>query len=145
MVVAVVASLAALVIVLVAYARDEPLDPAPPGPRWGPLPSPSDVAQVELPLALPGYEPAAVEATLSALGDAYADLLAVADARTLERARHRAALRLGVATEVATEGPAVPTGTAEAGTGAPGERDELEALRTEAALAWISEQDEERP
>jgi hypothetical protein len=99
MLVAVLAGFVGLVTVLVALQLDRPLDPEPIQPDWDVLPDPSDLARVSFPVSVSGYDPATVEVTFEALAAAYADLLAVADARTIERARRRAALRLGVAPE----------------------------------------------
>ena len=138
--VAVVASLLGLVVVLVAYYRDTSLaEVAPAEPDWDLLPAPSDAARSDFPLAFPGYDPATVELHLDRLAGAYADLLAVAPPEVVERARRRAALRLGVdlgevaggAGEGAT-GPDAPPSDAGAGASAEANAD-AEALRAEAA------------
>lgn len=96
MVLASVVSLVGLAAVLVAVYADSTL--APPGPQvpdWDALPTPADVSRSEFPLAFPGYDPASVEVHLDLLRRAYADLYAVAPAEVRERARQRAAYRVG--------------------------------------------------
>ena len=135
MFVAVVAGLVGLVAVVVALARDRPLDlPPPTGPDWDSLPAPDDVTRVSFPLTVPGYDPAHVEAHLDAVRRAYEDVLDVLPPQVLERARFRAALRAGrehvPAAEESLAVPAMPS-LAE-------ETDE-EALRTVVALAQLAD------
>lgn len=150
--VAIVASLLGLVAVLVAYYRDPPLAErtvAP--PDWDVLPSPADLARIEFPVAVPGYDPATVEFHFDLVTRAYADLLAVASPEVIARARHRAAVRLGLDPDLI---PPPPTRTPEAAPGesalvAQGEGADAEALRAEAALAdldaHVSSRDAEQP
>ena len=135
MIVAVVAGFVGLVAVVVALARDRPLDlPAPSGPDWEGLPAPDDVTRVGFPLAVPGYDPAHVEAHLDAVRRAYEDVLDVLPPQVLERARFRAALRTGhehvPAAEAALAVPAMPSPTQES---------DEEALRTVVALAHLAD------
>ena len=96
MTVAVVASLVGLVTVLVALARDRPLEAVEPaGPDWTSLPAPDEVTRVAFPLAFPGYDPAHVEAHLDAIRRAYEDVLEVVPTEVLERARFRFSVRGG--------------------------------------------------
>ncbi|HWB72447.1 MAG TPA: DivIVA domain-containing protein [Egibacteraceae bacterium] len=135
--VAVLLCLVGLAVVLVVLARDEPVDvPGPQAPDWDLLPTPADVARVEFPLSLPGYDPATVEVYLDALAGAYEDLLAVATPEVLARARRRAALRRGLAggdAEAEAGGGQLPARS----TIAPAAGDDAEALRLEAALAAL--------
>ena len=142
--VAIVASLLGLVAVLVAYYRDPPL--AERGvrlPDWDVLPDPGDLARVEFPVAVPGYDPATVEFHFDLVTRAYADLLAAATPEVITRARHRAAVRLGLDPELlpppttrAAEPPTAHTALA----AAPDEGADAEALRAEAALADLDAQ-----
>jgi DivIVA domain-containing protein len=140
MTLAVLAAVVGLVTVLVALYRDRTvLDEAPALVLdWDPLPSTTDIARTEFPLAVPGYEPAAVDVAMDTLAHAYADLLAEAPPDVRARAYRRAAVRLG-------EDPtALP---AHLGAGLPpGDvaspvleqvDDPLEALRAAAALASL--------
>ena len=146
--VAITASLIGLVVVLIAFYRDAPLtERRLDAPGWDLLPDPSEVARTEFPLAFPGYDPAAVEFHFDLLTRAYADLLAEAPPDVVAKARHRAAMRRGL--DVPDEQPVAPSPRpapaaaaaasppAEATSLAPlpGEGDDLEALRAEAALA----------
>ena len=138
--VAIVASLLGLVAVLVAYYRDPPLAErtvAP--PDWDVLPSPGDLARVEFPVAVPGYDPATVELHFELLTRAYADLLAVAPPEVIARARHRAAVRLGLDPDrpAPTVVPDTPRRTSL--TPLASEGPDVEALRTAAALAQLDE------
>lgn len=133
MTVAVIASLVGLLTVLIALAKDRPLDVVAPGdPAWDTLPSPDDITRVELPLAFPGYDPAHVDAHLEAVRRAYDDVLAVLSPELRERARFRAALRSG-AEQAAQPGQALALPPL-----APTQVDpDQEALRTVAALAHL--------
>jgi hypothetical protein len=93
----VVCVLGLLTVVLALLGQRDPLDaPGPVPPDWDIVPTPSDLARVTYPLRVPGYDPATVDATFDLLAQAYTDLVAVADAATLRRARRRTALRLGL-------------------------------------------------
>lgn len=144
--VAIIASLVGLVVVLIAYYRDTPLEERRlQAPNWELLPDPAEVARTEFPLAFPGYDPATVEFHFDLLTRAYADLLAVATPDVLSKARHRAALRRGI--DVPDSEPL------QAPSAAPGARPasspnrtpvtpvvaetDLDALRAEAALAEL--------
>ena len=146
--VAIIASLLGLVVVLIAYYRDTPLEERRlQAPDWELLPDPAEVARTEFPLAFPGYDPATVEFHFDLLTRAYADLLAVATPDVLSKARHRAAMRRGV------DVPNTPTpDRQDAPAAAPASRDrahqrsslapvapdsDLDALRAEAALAEL--------
>ena len=146
--VAIAASLLGLIVVLFAFYRDPPvagrtLEP----PHWGLLPDPSDVARTEFPLSFPGYEPAAVEFSFDLLTRAYADLLAVAPPDVIARARHRAALRRGIALpDDEIPAPPPPSGVSPAADHVPQrsslaplspEATDAEALRAEAALGEL--------
>ena len=141
--VAIVASLLGLVAVLVAYYRDPPLaERRVAAPDWDLLPSPGDLARIEFPVAVPGYDPATVEFHFDLLTRAYSDLLAVAPPEVIAKARHRAAVRLGLDPD---QIPPPPTRTPEAAAGdsalvAQGEGADAEALRAEAALADLDAQ-----
>jgi hypothetical protein len=88
-------ALAGLLVVFFALWRDAPLDdPGPRLPDWDPLPSRRDLAAVDWPLRVPGYDPATVDQRFELLSAAYADLLAEADPAAIERAKRRAARRL---------------------------------------------------
>jgi hypothetical protein len=138
MALAIVASLLGLVTVLVAYYRDPPLEERTlVAPGWDVLPDPAEVARVEFPIAVPGYDPATVEFLFDLLTRAYADLLAVAPPEVVERARHRAAVRRGIDPEMLpprdlSQPPAATP--AALGALAP-EGPDAAALRAEAALA----------
>jgi hypothetical protein len=138
--VAIVASLLGLVAVLVAYYRDPPMaERRVQAPDWDVLPDPGDLARVEFPIAVPGYDPATVEFHFDLVTRAYGDLLAVAPPEVIARARHRAAVRLGLDPD-AIPPPTVravdhpPTATA-LSTAVADEGADAEALRAEAALA----------
>lgn len=145
--VAIIASVVGLIVALVAFYRDAPIEERRlHAPDWDLLPDPAEVARTEFPLAFPGYEPATVEYHFDLLTRAYADLLAVAPPDVIARARHRAALRAGV--DMPAEAPAVPPLAAQPGPpgrgggsgkpspgAAPPDVDDAEALRAEAALA----------
>ncbi len=147
--VAIFASLLGLVVALVAYYRDAPVEQrGAQVPDWGLLPDPADVLRTEFPLAFPGYDPATVEFSFEALTRAYADLLAVAPPEVVERARARAALRTGAdvppdAAGTAAAARATPPPPTRVASVAPVQRSSLapapaadeEALRAEAALA----------
>lgn len=150
--VAIAASVLGLIVVLVAFYRDEPLEERTREPtHWDLLPDPNDIARTEFPLSFPGYEPATVEFHFDLLARAYADLLAVAPPEVIARARHRAAVRRGVqlpdaeaapastaagATVPATRQAATPPRPAASSLAAAGdEGPDVEALRAEAALA----------
>lgn len=133
--VAIVVSLLGLAAVLVAYYRDPPLverrlEP----PDWGLLPDPADMARLEFPLAIPGYDPATVEFHFELVTRAYADLLAAATPEVIARARQRAALRQGLDPDdvppatAATPDPSALTPLVPEG-------HDTAALRAEAALA----------
>lgn len=138
-----VLTLAGLVVVLLALRSDTLVDPpAPRAPDWSPLPSPAEITQVDFPLRVPGYDPASVDVALATLAEAYADLLAEADAETVQRARRRAAQRLGVAEERSdgldtvlepTAAEALDEADAFLPAATPEERN-LDALRTEVVL-----------
>lgn len=142
--VAIAASVVGLLVVLVAYYRDEPLEQRRlHHPQWDLLPDPADLARTEFPLAFPGYDPATVEVHFDTLARAYADLLAVAPPEVVARARRRAAVREGL-------DPADPRGHARddlsppvpeaAAVATPAEAPDAEALRAEAALAHLDAQ-----
>lgn len=140
--VAITAAVLGLIVVLVAYYRDAPVEERrlhP--PDWDVLPDPSDVARTEFPLAFPGYDPATVEFHFDLLTRAYADLLAAATPDVVARARRSAALRLGL-----TDVPAAPSRPAPVHTGHSTlvafdpEPTDSAALRAEAALADIESQ-----
>ena len=143
--VAIAASVLGLLVVLVAYYRDAPIEERTREPKhWDLLPDPNDIARTEFPLAFPGYEPATVEFHFDLLTRAYADLLAVSPPEVIARARHRAALRRGIdlpLDELPTASPAQPlastprTPPSSSIASAPGEGADVEALRAEAALA----------
>jgi hypothetical protein len=111
MVVAVIAGVIGLLTVLLAcYRQDATLDPPrDPDPGWEPLPAPNDVARPTFPAAFPGYDPAAVDATVEALLVAYEELWAAAPPDVRERARRSAARRRGVEAPA----PAPPPGETE--------------------------------
>lgn len=149
MAVAVAAGVLGLIVVLIAYYRDAPLEEQRVRhPEWDLLPDPSDVARTEFPLAFPGYEPATVEFHFDLLTRAYADLLASATPDVIARARHRAAVRHGVelpsAPAAGDPAPSAPSASRKA-SAAPAQPSTLgpltaagadaEALRAEAALA----------
>jgi len=131
------ALLLGLVVVVLAVYRDARIeDPRPAGPDWGLLPMPSDVARIDFPLALPGYDPASVETHLEALRRAYEDVVAVAPPEVLARARRRAADRAGVRAEDDPPAPARTPWVRETPAGVSGDRD---ALRLEAALSRVDD------
>lgn len=139
MTLAVLAAVTGLVTVLVALYRDrsEYSDAPAIVLEWDPLPSVADVNRLELPLAVPGYEPAAVDTAMDTLARAYADLLAEAPSDVRARAYRRAAVRLGV--DPSELPPHLGT-TPLAGDPAPRPGDvvdPLEPLRAAAALATI--------
>lgn len=136
MAVAIAVSVLGLLVVLVVFYRDTALDErAPAEPDWELLPTPSEITRVEFPLAFPGYDPATVELHLDRLARAYGDLLAVAPADVVARARQRAAVRAGGESR-AEDGHAVGADSALAPL-TPLPRPDEEALRTEAALAGL--------
>ena len=140
MTVAVVASLVGLLAVVVALAKDRPLDALPPaGPAWDTLPSPDDVTRVTFPLAVPGYDPVHVEAHLDAVRRAYEDVLDVLPADVLERARFRSAMRAGREHVPVAQHPMGALAWPDVAR-APVDSDQ-EALRTVAALSQL----EQRP
>jgi hypothetical protein len=150
--VAIVASLLGLVVVLVAYYRDPPLEERRVRvPDWDVLPDPGDLARIEFPIAVPGYDPATVEFHFDLLARAYADLLAAATPEVVARARHRAAVRQGLDPEQlpppVTRAADQPADSALAPVADEGV--DAEALRAEAALADLDAQvrtrDEEQP
>jgi hypothetical protein len=136
-----VLALLGLLVTLVAWVRDrEPVPPAAREPPFAGLPSPADLARLELPSAAFGYDPAAVELTLDVVRRAYAELWTAAG----EAARWRAARTL------AADASAVPPSPLPAGGGhlavaaldstlttADAEPELDEALRAEAALAAL--------
>ena len=145
--VAIAATIAGLIVVLVAYYRDAPVEASTlRQPDWDLLPDPSDVARTEFPLAIPGYEPATVEFHFDILTRAYADLLASATPEVIARARHRAAVRRGIELP-ATDDPAPDRAEARSARPAHAPRSTLaplssegadaEALRAEAAMAEL--------
>lgn len=140
MTLAVLAAVVGLVTVLVALYRDRSVVPdAPPLVLdWDPLPSVADVHRLELPLAVPGYEPAAVDTAVDTLARAYADLLAEAPPDVRARAYRRAAVRLGVeATDLPAHlGTGLPAPDGDAASAGDVE-DPLEPLRAAAALATL--------
>jgi hypothetical protein len=142
--VAIVASLLGLVAVLVAYYRDPPMaERRVEAPDWDVLPDPGDLARVEFPIAVPGYDPATVEFHFDLVTRAYGDLLAVAPPEIVARARHRAAVRLGLDPDAIPPPPTraveQPPGTA-LSIAVAGEGADAEALRAEAALADLDAQ-----
>lgn len=141
MAVAIVASLLGLLAVLLAYYRDPPL--AQRGirtPDWDVLPDPAEVARLEFPIAIPGYDPATVELHFDLLNRAYADLLAAAPPEIIARARHRAAVRRGIDPDaIPVRSPARPPSDT-ALTPIVAEHADAEALRAEAALADLDAQ-----
>lgn len=152
MAVAIAASLLGLVAVLVAYYRDPPLaERTVAAPDWDLLPSPGDLARIEFPIAVPGYDPATVEFHFDLLTRAYSDLLAVASPEVIARARHRAAVRMGLDPDEVPPPPSRAPDTMPAPTAlaAHDEGPDAEALRAEAALADLDAQvrtrDEEHP
>jgi DivIVA domain-containing protein len=145
MVVAVIAGLVGLVTVVVAFYRQDALldPPRDPEPDWGPLPTPNDVARPTFPVAFPGYDPAAVDATLEALVIAYEELWTAAGPDARERARRAASRRRGgdapaplPPAEAVAAQPAVPAAHALAHP-VPGRGHVPEALRAAAALAIL--------
>lgn len=139
-------------------------EPPPPEPALvadlAGLPTPADVARAEFPLAVPGYDPAAVEVRLDAIARAWADLLAVTPPEVLERARQRIALRVrgpaaadeAVAPPAGLEGPARrPLYDREEDDRGPragevaGEAEARDALRADAALASLPGNDAADP
>src|SRR5688500_2596780 len=140
---AIAASLIGLVVVLVAFYRDAPVEErGVQQPEWDLLPDPAEVARVEFPLAVPGYEPAAVELHFDLLTRAYADLLAAATPEVIARARHRAAVRRGIDPDTLPVTPAVEPPPADDTALAPltPEAEDVEALRAEAALSDLDAQ-----
>ena len=148
--VAIAASVVGLIVALIAYYRDAPIEERRlEAPSWDVLPDPAEVARTEFPLAFPGYEPATVEFHFDLLARAYADLLAVAPPDVIDKARHRAAMRQGIdlpmpaaTTERAeravppARSPApVPSGNRSSLSTPTSDTSDLEALRAEAALA----------
>lgn len=139
--VAIAASVLGLLVVLLAYYRDPPIEERSLVPtHWDLLPDPNDIARTEFPLSFPGYEPATVEFHFDLLTRAYADLLAVSPPEVIARARHRAALRRGIhlpGDEMPPPGPSTAARPAVPSTLAPAsdEGSDVEALRAEAALA----------
>ena len=96
MALATVLALFGLAVVLFALRDDPPLpDAASAPPAWGDLPSPADLTRTAFALRYPGYDPAAVEDHLHRAALVLEDLLAVAPAEVLDRARARAAARRG--------------------------------------------------
>lgn len=97
MTVAAVLALIALAIVLVALVRDRGAvgPPAVRAPTFDGLPAPSDLAGIELPAAMTGYDPAAVEALLDEVRGAYAELWSAAGADGRDRAAQAFARRRG--------------------------------------------------
>lgn len=142
--VAIVASLLGLVAVLVAYYRDPPLaERRVVLPDWDLLPDPADLARVEFPIAVPGYDPATVEFHFDLVTRAYADLLAAATPDVISRARHRAAVRQGLDPDQLPPPPtrAVDQPPVQTALAAPtAEGLDAEALRAEAALADLDAQ-----
>ena len=144
--VAIIASLVGLVVVLIAFYRDAPLEERRlQAPSWDLLPDPAEVARTEFPLAFPGYDPATVEFHFDLLTRAYADLLAVATPDVVSKARHRAAMRRGIEVpnspppEAPDAAPAArPARSPNRASVAPvvAETD-FDALRAEAALAEL--------
>lgn len=140
MTLAVLAAAVGLVTVLVALYRDRSVVTDAPALvlDWDPLPAVVDVNRLELPLAVPGYEPAAVDTAIDTLARAYADLLAEAPPDVRARAYRRAAVRLGV--DPTDLPPHLGTGlpAADGDPAAAGEvEDPLEPLRAAAALATL--------
>ena len=140
--VAIVASLLGLVAVLVAYYRDPPLPQRRRElPDWDVLPDPGDLARIEFPMAIPGYDPATVEFHFDLVIRAYGDLLACSSPEAVARARHRAAVRLGLEPDVLPHAPTMAVGEApHTALIVPGESADAEALRAEAALADLDAQ-----
>lgn len=140
--VAIAASLVGLVVVLFAYYRDPPLRPRRiQDPDWDVLPTSTDLAQIEFPIAFPGYDPATVEFHFDLLARAYADLLSAATPDVLARARQRAALRQGIeAGPTQAPVPDIPTPDETSLTPLVREGPDREALRAEAALADLDAQ-----
>ncbi len=141
-----VALLLGLVTVLLAVYRDPELQPPrPAAPDWDLLPMPADVARIDFPLALPGYDPASVETHLEVLRRAYEDVVAVAPPEVLARARRRAAERAGVALE--EDHPVPPAGARPAwpppppaDPSEPWPATDGDALRLEAVLSSVDHQ-----
>jgi hypothetical protein len=142
--VAIVASLLGLAAVLIAYYRDAPIaQRSLRAPEWDLLPDPAEVARVEFPVAVPGYDPASVELHFDLLTRAYADLLAAATPEVISRARHRVAVRRGLDPDVSPPtAPAVIRPVTETAL-MPMEPESAnaEALRAEAALAELAARD----
>lgn len=99
MIVAASLAVVALIVVLVALARDRAAVPLgePHAPHFDGLPTPSDLARLELPTASTGYDPASVEATLDAVRMVYAELWRAAGPAGRYRAAHALARRQGAA------------------------------------------------
>jgi hypothetical protein len=149
---AVVTALAVLglLTVLVALRDDAVVAPSVPGrPDWDPLPTPSDLVRTDFGLRMPGYDPVRVEVAFDALADAYADLLAEADAATIARARRRAEDRLARERGLAAADAPTPEGTsagdpplgALTGPGDVPADSTAEELRAEAALDALRRDD----
>lgn len=147
------ALLLGLVTVLLAVYRDAALDaPRPAVPEWDLLPMPADVARIDFPLAIPGYDPASVETHLEVLRRAYEDVVAVAPPEVLARARRRAAERAGI---TLADDPAAEPGDGRPAWAPPvADQDPPEswpasdgdALRLEAALSQVDPPpDQQRP
>jgi hypothetical protein len=137
--VAITASVLGLLVVLIAFYRDAPLEERRVvAPNWGLLPDPAEVARTEFPLSFPGYDPATVEFHFDTLTRAYGDLLAVAPADVVAKARRRAALRGGIElTEEQPPAPGVWPAPPTSLTPLVEESADVEALRAEVALAEL--------
>jgi hypothetical protein len=132
-----------LLVVLLALWRDSPLEqPGPALPTWDGLPSRGDLARLDWPLRVPGYDPATVEQTFDLLADAYADLLAEADPAAVARAARRAAARMEALHEAAAAsapaGRADRQGSTEAAA-RPGAQAEVDALVAGSAVLGTPE------
>lgn len=89
-------SLIGLAAVLLAVYRDRSVvTHEPVTPEWDALPVPADLGHAAFPLAVRGYDPAAVDVHLDRLRRAYADLYAAAPQDVREAARAGSALRRG--------------------------------------------------
>ena len=144
--VAITASLVGLIVVLIAYYRDTPLEERRlQAPDWDLLPDPAEVARTEFPLAFPGYDPATVEFHFDLLTRAYADVLAVATPEVLSKARHRAAVRRGIDMPTPPSDPPAAAGAARRPAPVSNRSSitplapdtDADALRAEAALAEL--------
>lgn len=141
MLVAIAMGVLGLLVVVVAYYRDEPIERRRDvRPEWPLLPAPSDIVRTEFPLSFPGYDPATVEYHLEMLSRSYSDLMAAATPEVLTRARHRAALRRGIEHDETTVPYLAPPVEEQRDPPSAASSGDHEALRAEAALADIEAQ-----